>query len=433
MISWVRVKHCVLRSHRCHRPAELGLHVFACGRAHRGLNRIAPANVYVHVPLFVHCNAVHHQFLPARHERSARLCRRRPARHQHRLLQRHLCVRSGTETAVAVAHVVQPELHVRASHTARALRGKQRLPMVASIQHREFTEAKADADKATIVESCDYLDPSGKRFLTEERRLTFRVISEMRAIDVDQTFIATDGEVRFAPSEAMDYELELAIWIAGENKLGTPVTMAEAPQRIFGFGLLNDWSARDIQRWEMPPLGPFLAKSVSTSVSPWVITAEALEPFAQAAPAIDPPPLPYLDSAWNRAAGALGVRMQALLVTTKMRADGAAPALLTDTDFARMYWTAAQMVAHHGTNGCNMLPGDLLGSGTVSGPEDTAAACLAELGLTGPITLPNGETRRWLQDGDEVIFRARAEAPGAVSIGFGECRGAIAPAIAWPV
>jgi fumarylacetoacetase len=107
--------------------------------------------------------------------------------------------------------------------------------------------------------------------------------------------------------------------------------------------------------------------------------------------------------------------------------------LLTDTDFARMYWTAAQMVAHHGTNGCNLLPGDLLGSGTVSGPEDTAAACLAELGLGGPITLPNGETRRWLQDGDEVIFRARAEAPGAVSIGFGECRGAIAPAIAWPV
>ncbi len=125
--------------------------------------------------------------------------------------------------------------------------------------------------------------------------------------------------------------------------------------------------------------------------------------------------------------------MQALLVTAKMRAEGTAPALLTDTEFARMYWTAAQMVAHHGTNGCNLLPGDLLGSGTVSGPQDTAAACLAELGLTGPITLPNGETRRWLQDGDEVIFRAHAEAPGAVSIGFGECRGAIAPAIAWPV
>ncbi|MBM3587333.1 MAG: fumarylacetoacetase [Alphaproteobacteria bacterium] len=243
----------------------------------------------------------------------------------------------------------------------------------------------------------------------------------------------SDGEVRFGPSEAMDYELGLAIWITGENKLGMPITMAEAPSRIFGFGLLNDWSARDIQRWEMPPLGLFLAKSVSTSVSPWVIAAEALEPFAKAAPAIEPSSLPYLDSAWNCAAGALGIRMQALLATAKTRAANAAPALLTDTDFARMYWTVAQMVAHHGTNGCNLLPGDLLGSGTALGPEETAAACLAELGLAGPITLPNGETRRWLQDGDEVIFRARAEAPGAVGIGFGECRGAIAPAIAWPV
>lgn len=241
-----------------------------------------------------------------------------------------------------------------------------------------------------------------------------------------------DGTVRFSPSEAMDFELELAIWISGENALGTPVTMAQAPARIFGVGLLNDWSARDIQRWEMPPLGPFLAKSLSTSVSPWVVTAEALAPFARPAPAMEPPPLPHLDSAWNRALGALGIRMQALIVTSRMRAEGAAPALLTDTDFAQLYWTCAQMVAHHGSNGCNLLPGDLLGSGTASGPEDSARACLAEILLTGPITLPNGETRQYLLDGDEVIFRARAEAAGAVPIGFGECRGEIAPAIAWP-
>jgi fumarylacetoacetase len=241
-----------------------------------------------------------------------------------------------------------------------------------------------------------------------------------------------DGSVRFSPSEAMDFELELAIWIAGENALGTPVTMADAPGRIFGVGLLNDWSARDIQRWEMPPLGPFLAKSVSTTVSPWVVTAEALAPFARPAPAIEPPPLPHLDSAWNRALGALGIRMQALIVTPRMRAEGAAAAVLTDTDFAHLYWTCTQMVAHHGSNGCNLLPGDLLGSGTASGPEDGARACLAEILLTGPVTLPNGETRQYLQDGDEVIFRARAEAPGAVPIGFGECRGEIAPAIAWP-
>lgn len=241
-----------------------------------------------------------------------------------------------------------------------------------------------------------------------------------------------DGAVRFSPTEAMDFELELAIWIAGENALGTPVTMDQAPGRIFGVGLLNDWSARDIQRWEMPPLGPFLAKSLSTTVSPWVVTMEALAPFTRPAPSIEPPPLPHLDSAWNRAMGALGIRMQALILTPRMRAEGTAPAVLTDTDFAHLYWTCAQMVAHHGSNGCNLLPGDLLGSGTASGPEDSARACLAEILLTGPVTLPNGETRNYLLDGDEIIFRARAEAPGATPIGFGECRGEIAPAIAWP-
>ena len=241
-----------------------------------------------------------------------------------------------------------------------------------------------------------------------------------------------DGSMRFGPTEALDYELELAIWIAGENALGEPVPMSRAPDRIFGYGLLNDWSARDIQRWEMPPLGPFLAKSLSTSVSPWIVTAEALAPFEVAAPAQDPPALPHLDSAWNRSNGALAIRMTAAILTPRMRAEGAAPFTLTDTQFAQMYWTAASMVAHHASNGCNLLPGDLLGSGTASGPEDTARACLAEIGLTGPVALPNGETRRWLLDGDEVVFRARAEAPGAVPIGFGECRAVIAPAPAWP-
>jgi fumarylacetoacetase len=238
--------------------------------------------------------------------------------------------------------------------------------------------------------------------------------------------------MQFGPTEAMDYELEMAVWIAGENALGEPVTMASAPDRIFGYGLLNDWSVRDVQRWEMPPLGPFLGKSVSTSVSPWVITAEALAPFEVPAAVQDPPALPYLDSAWNRSHGGLAVRMTAAILTPRMRAEGAAPFILTDTQFAAMYWTAATMVAHHGTNGCNLLAGDLLGSGTVSGPEETARACLAEIGLTGPVALPNGESRKWIQDGDEIIFRGRAEAPGAVPIGFGECRGVLDPAIAWP-
>lgn len=241
-----------------------------------------------------------------------------------------------------------------------------------------------------------------------------------------------DGTMHFGPTEAMDYELEMAVWIAGDNALGAPVTMASAPDRIFGYGLLNDWSVRDVQRWEMPPLGPFLGKSVSTSVSPWIITAEALAPFEVPAAVQDPPALPYLDSAWNRSHGGLAVRMTAAILTPRMRAEGAAPFILTDTQFAAMYWTAATMVAHHGTNGCNLLAGDLLGSGTVSGPEETARACLAEIGLTGPVALPNGESRKWIQDGDEIIFRGRAEAPGAVPIGFGECRGVLDPAIAWP-
>lgn len=241
-----------------------------------------------------------------------------------------------------------------------------------------------------------------------------------------------DGTMHFGPTQAMDYELEMAVWIAGDNAIGEPVPMSRAPERIFGYGLLNDWSVRDVQRWEMPPLGPFLGKSVSTSVSAWIVTAEALAPFEVPAPVQDPPALPYLDSAWNRSNGALAVRMTAAIVTPRMAADGADPFVLTDTQFAAMYWTAATMVAHHATNGCNLLAGDLLGSGTVSGPEETARACLAEIGLTGPVALPNGETRRWIEDGDEIVFRARAEAPGAVPIGFGECRGVLTPAIAWP-
>jgi fumarylacetoacetase len=241
-----------------------------------------------------------------------------------------------------------------------------------------------------------------------------------------------DGAMRFGPTEAMDYELEMAIWIAGDNALGQPVPMSAAPDRIFGYGLLNDWSVRDVQRWEMPPLGPFLGKSVSTSVSPWIVTAEALIPFAVAAPAQDPPCLPHLDSPFNRSNGALSVRMTALIQTARMRAEGIEPFLLTDTQFSDMYWTAAAMVAHHTSNGCNLLAGDLLGSGTVSGPVDIARACLAEINQTGAVTLPTGEERRWIEDGDDIIFRGRAEAPGAVPIGFGECRGVLNPAIAWP-
>ena len=240
---------------------------------------------------------------------------------------------------------------------------------------------------------------------------------------------ARDNGVVFAPTQAMDFELEMAIWIAEENALGEPTPITRADRRIFGVGLLNDWSVRDVQRYEMPPLGPFLGKSLLTSVSPWVVTMEAMEPFMAPLPPRlpgDPPCPAHLDTARP---DALRVTMRAAILTPRMAASGMAPHVVTEAPLAEMYWSLAQMIAHHTSNGCNLLPGDLLGSGTVSGAADGQEACLAELLLRGPISLPGGETRRFLEDGDSVIFTARAEAPGATSIGFGECRGTILPAI----
>jgi len=232
-----------------------------------------------------------------------------------------------------------------------------------------------------------------------------------------------EGDIVFAPTGAMDFELELGIWIAGENEQGVPTPIGAAADRLFGFCLLNDWSVRDVQRYEMPPLGPFLGKSLHTSVSPWVVTADALAPFTAERPTREPgaPPCPpHLQTA----ADALRITMRAALQTPAM----AAPHTITEAPFERMYWTPAQMVAHHTSNGCNLLPGDLLGSGTVSGPAHGAEACIAEILLRGPIQLPNGETRRYLEDGDTIVFTGQARAPGAVSIGFGECRGTLMPA-----
>ncbi len=245
------------------------------------------------------------------------------------------------------------------------------------------------------------------------------------------------GELRFGPSLALDFELELGAYVGPGNPLGTPIALAAAPRHIFGYCLLNDWSARDIQRWESTPLGPFLSKSLSTTVSPWVVTAEALAPFR--APAFqrgpgDPKPLPHLADASDAATGGLDLEMDAYLLTPRMRDERAPPARVCRSNFRHMYWTMAQMLTHHASNGCNLEPGDLLGSGTVSGPTDDSRCCLLELSEhgTASIILPNGETRRWLEDGDEVIFRARAERPGHVAIGFGECRARVEPAVPWP-
>lgn len=240
---------------------------------------------------------------------------------------------------------------------------------------------------------------------------------------------AGEGPV-FMPTAALDYECELGIVLGGENPLGASVPIAQAGDRIFGYCLVNDWSARDMQRWEYQPLGPFLAKSFATTLSPWVVTALALQPF-RCAVAVrgpeDPAPLPYLFDAADQAAGALDLTLEVYLSTAAMRAAGMAPVRVSRAHTRDLYWTAAQMVAHHASNGCNLRPGDLLASGTVSGPTPESRGCLLERTWRGtePLALPTGEERRFLEDGDEVVLRAGAERPGAARLGFGECRGLI--------
>jgi fumarylacetoacetase len=234
----------------------------------------------------------------------------------------------------------------------------------------------------------------------------------------------------FGPSRSLDYEMELGLFVAGGNALGEPVPIGRAEERIFGFCLVNDWSARDLQAWEYQPLGPFLAKNFATTISPWVVTLEALEPFrapAAARPPGDPAPLPYLDSRKNAEAGAVAVTVEVYLSSARMRQAGMAPLRLSRGSAADLYWTPAQLVAHHTSNGCDLRPGDLLATGTISGPTKEARGSLLELTWRGaePLTLPTGETRKFLEDGDEVIMRGFCEREGAVRIGFGECRGLV--------
>ena len=234
----------------------------------------------------------------------------------------------------------------------------------------------------------------------------------------------------YGPTRQLDYELELGAWIAEGNSLGTPISMEEAERHLFGVSLLNDWSARDVQAWEYQPLGPFLAKNFATTVSPWVVTMEALAPFRvppEERGADDPAPLPYLDSEWNRQKGGVRITLDVAIQSRRMRDQAVPPARVSRSSFEGMYWTLAQMVVHHASNGCNLRPGDLIGSGTVSGPAKEERGCLLELSWRGtePLTLPGGETRTFLEDGDEVVITGHAERPGAVRIGLGECRGTI--------
>ena len=245
---------------------------------------------------------------------------------------------------------------------------------------------------------------------------------------------ATDAEVPgFAPTRRLDYELELGIWIGQGNAQGDAVPIGAAASHIAGYCLLNDWSARDIQAWEYQPLGPFLAKNFATTISAWVVTPEALAPFRApqpGRPAGDPAPLPHLSDDADNRQGALGVALEVLLQSERMRQQGLRPHLLSLSDARHMYWTPAQMIAHHTSGGCNLSPGDLLGTGTISGPTAAAAGALIETTQGGrePVMLPSGETRTFLEDGDEVIMYARCRRDGFAPIGFGECRATILPA-----
>ncbi|CAN7347787.1 fumarylacetoacetase [Rhizobacter sp. LjRoot28] len=235
-----------------------------------------------------------------------------------------------------------------------------------------------------------------------------------------------------APSARLDYELELGVFVGPGNALGEPIGLDEAEAHVFGMCLLNDWSARDVQGWEYQPLGPFLAKNFATTVSPWIVTMEALAPFRLpwSRPDTDPEPLPYLDSPAHRTRAAIDIRVSAALQTPAMRARGEAPARLSESSFRHAYWSVAQMVAHHTVNGCNLQPGDLLGTGTQSGPDETESGSLVELTRGGrqPLTLPDGEQRTFLEDGDQVTFSGWCERPGARRIGFGRVDGTVLPA-----
>ncbi len=235
---------------------------------------------------------------------------------------------------------------------------------------------------------------------------------------------------RFAPTARLDYEFELGIWVGPGNSLGSPVSIHAAAAHLAGVSILNDWSARDIQAWEYQPLGPFLSKSFATSVSPWIVTPEALAPFrAPAFPrsADEPAPPAYLLDPDDQRAGGLALTLQTFLQTAAMREAGLPPALIASTDSRHLYWTPAQMLAHHTSNGCNLRPGDLLGTGTISGPEAGSEGSLIELSAGGlrPVRLPTGETRSFLEAGDRVILSARAARPGFAPIGLGVCEGEI--------
>jgi fumarylacetoacetase len=322
-------------------------------------------------------------------------------------------------------------------HAAEALAPQSDLRMALPARIADYTDFYASIDHATNIGSMMRPD---NPLLPNYKWVPIGYHGRSSSIVVSGTRVrrpsgqaepaSSEKTPHFGPSKQLDYELEMGIFVAEGNDLGTSVPITDAGARIFGLCLLNDWSARDLQKWEYQPLGPFLSKSFATSISPWVVTTEALAPFRVAAaprPEGDPSPLPHLRSVQDQALGAFDVKLEASLLTRGMLARGCPPQRLSGSNMASLYWTPAQMIAHHTSGGCNLSPGDLLGTGTVSGKGKESRGCLLELTTRGRdrIELPDGESRAFLEDGDEVILGGFCEREGFARIGFGECRGAI--------
>jgi fumarylacetoacetase len=322
------------------------------------------------------------------------------------------------------------------AEAARCLLPQQDVTMVLPVEIGNYTDFYASVDHASNVGALfrpeNPLLPNYKWVPIgyHGRASTIVVSGTALRRPWGQLKLPSDERPQFAPSRRLDYEVEVGALIGVGNEMGEPIPIAQAREHIFGLCLVNDWSARDIQSWEYQPLGPFLAKSFATSISPWIVTAEALAPFRVAAlarPAGDPEPLPYLADPDDQLHGGFDLTAEVYLQTAAMRETGCPPHRISRGNLRGMYWTFAQMLTHHTSNGCALRPGDLLASGTISGPSPEARGCLLEItrGGTEPILLPDGGQRTFLEDGDRVSLRAYSQRKGAVRIGFGECSGTL--------
>ena len=322
--------------------------------------------------------------------------------------------------------------------TRAALRAQASVEMALPCEIGDYTDFYAGIHHATTVGKLfrpdNPLMPNYKWVPIGYHGRSSSIVPSGQALrrPIGQTMPAGADSPVVGPSRRLDYELELGIFIGRPNELGEPIALDDAESHVFGLALFNDWSARDVQGWEYQPLGPFLSKNFASTLSPWIVTTEALAPFRRpfARPDGDPQPLPYLDSPAHRESSVLDIGLEVWLQTERMRASGHAGDRLAVSSFSDAYWTVAQMVAHHTVGGCNLRTGDLFGTGTLSGPTAEGAGSLLELSQGGkaPVTLSNGETRTFLEDGDTVVLRGSCAAPGRRRIGFGECRGTVLPA-----